>query len=458
MQASSGKPVQHRRGSSVILTLAVLLAAASWPGDLPALESKTPNIAETLSVVIRGDQLPQLEGIEAGRLSAFTCRGGRPEPVVFQFDERDSSGRFVDNAISAQNGDDSPGLLDANDELAFMLSDLGEACPTEILSRASEDAYEIQASRPSLRKPGYVYLLEGKPAAAPAHSLIRYTPANHTMMSDVFAVGFDANNPVLIDKFALAEYRPRPRADVLDRIKLRFTGRALRNLVSLSMDESEIDGELLATRTGPIRAIREIEVSIQPVPGFQIMGSATFILYRRHAEVSFILDVPKAGALFVSSMDMEVGMDFVDLRGTRVSTNSLPEGVLVDGAMIEQENNLSLGKEPWFFISGNGINMLGYVDPDPKMGVTAAANFLDSETAFEPPESVPGALPKIGYFFENWENVKAGSYRFFAYYGVLPGFPEGGGSGFYKVTHEPNQIRVRPIEHSDLPEKSNAQN
>lgn len=138
-------------------------------------------------------------------------------------------------------------------------------------------------------------------------------------------------------------------------------------------------------------------------------------------------------------------MDFLDLRGVTVSTNSLPKGVLVDGAMIDQENNLSLGREPWIFISGNGINVLAYIDPDPKMDIEAAINFLDSASVIEPPEGTPGTIPKVGWLLNDWQNVKAGNYKFFAYYSTLPGFPEGGGSGFYKATHNPVDLKVQPV-------------
>lgn len=435
--------LSHRQAALCLLV--IVTAIVGSPHDAFAARSRTPNISEALALVIRGDQLSELEGVEAARLSAFACKGGLPSSLMFQFDERDAAGLFVGNAATGRQRDDTPGVIDANDEFAFMLTDVGESCPPAILARSAGTVYEIRADRPSLQEPGYLYLLLGERGMLPSRPLIRYDAASDTMTSDILAVGFDPKNPIIVNHLALAEYRPRPRVNLLDRLKIRFTGRALRDLISLSIDESEVDAEILAARSGTLRAIREIAIAVQPVPGFSIKGHVTFVLYRRHAEIFVTVDVPKAGALFVSSLDLEIGLDFIDLRGTRVSTNSLPEGVLVDGAMIAQENNLSLGDEPWVFIGGNGINMLGYIDPDPKMGVTAAANFLDSRDALEPPESVPGTLPKIGYFFKNWQNVKAGSYRLFAYYGILPGFPEGGGSGFYKVTHESTSVQVRLV-------------
>lgn len=423
----------------------MLCIAFTFPSSALAARFRTPNISESLAMVIRGDQLPGLDGVEAARISAFACKDGLPGTIMVQFDERNAAGLYIGNAATGRQRDDTPGIIDANDELAFMLTDVGEPCPPAILARSTGAVYEIQIERPSLRETGYLYLLLGERGMVPSRPLIRYDSASDTMISDILAVGFDPKNPIIVNHLALAEYRPRPRVDLLDRLKIRFTGRALRDLISLSIDESEVDAEILAARSGALRAIREIAISVQPVPGFSIKGNVTFVLYRRHAEIFVTVDVPKAGALFVSSLDLEIGLDFIDLRGTRVSTNSLPEGVLVDGVMIAQEDNLSLGDEPWIFISGNGINMLGYIDPDPKMGVTATANFLDSPDALEPPESVPGTLPKIGYFFKNWQNVKAGSYRLFACYGILPGFPEGGGSGFYRVTHEPTDVQVRLV-------------
>lgn len=431
--------------------------ALGVPSTSEALSTSAPNISEALALVVRGDEIPQLLNIEAARLSAFSCKNGPPASLIFQFDERDAAGLYVGNALHGRQRDESPGLIDSNDELAFMLSDLGGKCPSDILARATGTLIEIKTENSHFRAPGYLYLLLGERGMVPSKPIIRYDSASDTMTSDKLSVSFSPENPIILNHLALAEYRPRPDLNLLDRLKVRVTGRALGNLVSLRIDESEFKAELMTARSGTLRAIREISLTIQPVPGFSINGHVTFVLYRRHAEIYVTIDVPKAGALFVSSMDLEVALDFIDLRGVTISSNSLPEGVLVDGEMIAQENNLSLGSEPWLFFTGNGINMLGYIDPDPKMGVTAAANFLDSANAKEPPERVPGALPKVGYFFKNWQNVQAGEYKLFAYYGVLPGFPEGGGSGFYRATHETTRVHVRPVNSEITPSNARAE-
>lgn len=253
---------------------------------------KAPNIGEALSVVVKGEQIRLLVGVEAKRISAFACKDGTPKAVIFQFDERDQTGRFIGNAGSIGQRDEYPGIIDENDEIAFMFSDLGDECPPSVLARSSGDVHEVEATSSSLKETGYFYILVGDRGLVLSKQLIHYESDTNIMRSDYHTIGFSPKSPVIVEKMAFSEYRPRPNEDLIDRIKLRFTGRALNDLISISLDESDMDAELIAVRTGALRAIREIEMAITPVPGFSLTGRITFILYRRHAEIYMTMDVP----------------------------------------------------------------------------------------------------------------------------------------------------------------------
>ncbi len=403
-----------------------------------AAKSEAPASASVLPVVLKGQDVPPLLGKSPLRLSAFTCLEGKPKPIVFQVDEVNADNRVIPpDASERMAKDEQPGVIDANDEIVLLLRDLGEKCSAEQLASARGRLVTVQVSSAHLREPAMVYLLESDRGFVPSESAVRYDARTDSVVAEGYTFGYDPKRPFLFLRMIYPDFRARAKDDVLDRLKVRIHVKALGSMIKLNVDEDDFEAEMDGVRAGPVRIVREMTIRIKAVPGLTLTALARFSHYGRMMHADIRVKFSKVVALAVSSLDMSIFLDFTDIRGVRVITSGLPEGALVDGKMIQQEKAMTLGSLPWFMLSGGGLNQIAVIDLDKDLTVEPVAVFIDDPAYADPPEEVPGAMPTAGYEFRGWENLKAKWYFFEARIAALPAVPEGGGSGFYKIVHQP---------------------
>lgn len=425
------------------LALALWLLVAAPAG---ALESNTPTNSSVLPVVVAGAEFPGLIGESPLKLSAISCAGGSPKPIRFQVDDVNAKGDVVaPDATDELEPDEQPGLIDETDELVLMLADLGGPCSAGQLAKMSGRVFAIELAADYLKAPAHAYLLLSERGYVPSGAALNYDPKTHTVKTSSYLWGYRPENPFHYDRMAYTDIQGSGYKDIFDRLKVRFTVRPVGGLVTLHVDADEFDSRLLGMRVGPVRGVRELALEIEAVPGFAVPVRITFVHYERMWVAKVRFTMPGRAALFTSSMDFKLLHDFTDFKGLTFSTSALAQGSRIDGQMIEIERSLEFGPEPWYFLSGRGLNQVTVVELDPNLKLTAAAVLIDSETAGDPPEDVPGGLPSIGYQFLGMEDLEARTYRFSAHIGVLPGFPERGGTGFYRTIKAPMRVKVRPV-------------
>lgn len=246
-----------------------------------------------------------------------------------------------------------------------------------------------------------------------------------------------------------SDLKGRKDEDILDRLKARLEARALSSLVTLEMDEEDFDSTLDADKRGPVRIIRETTVRVPVFPGVTVIAKVTFFHYERLWKGVVQLDIPDSVATLTSSMDVALIHDFVDLCGLNLSTSGLPEGTLIDGRMIEIERNLTLTNDTWFMLTGDGLYEVMTVDFDRSLKLEPTALFVDGQGETAPPEDHPGGLPAVGLQFLDWNSLEPGAHSFSAHMALLPSFPNGGGSGFYKTLHAQQTITAQDISPAD---------
>ena len=426
------------RAGLLALALCIALGGTAW-----AVASKTPTNTSVMPVVIKGAQAPALIGESPLRLSAFSCVSGSPKPIHFQVDDVSADGDIVaPDATMELSADEKPGIIDATDELVMMLTSFGPHCTDEQLSRVTGNLYVIEANSTLLKEPGYVYVLHSEKGFVPSGGAVNYDAKTHTVKTSAYLWGYRPEQPFNYDRMAYTDLQGSGYKDIFDRLKVRFAVRPVGGLVTLHETEDDFDSRLLSMRVGPVRAVRELGVDIQAVPGFAVPARVTFLHYERFWQARVRFTLPGRAALFTSSMDFQLLHDFTNLKGLKFSTSALPQGSVIDGQMIEIEKSLEFGAEPWYMLSGRGLNHITVVELDPNLKLTAAAVLYDSETVEDPPEEFPGGLPSIGYQFLGMEDLEARTYHFNAHIGVLPSFPERGGTGFYRTLHTPIDVTV----------------
>lgn len=437
-----------------MLTIRFLLCAFALNLFVPpmahAFKTAAPTNTSVLPIVLHGRDLPALVEARIVSLSGFSCRTARPEPLLFQADERNSQGHYVASEAAGELArDESPGVFDENDEIVFMAAELGERCSPEALERVRGKLVEVEIAGDNFPVPGYVYLLQADRGYVPTRAQISFDEDSHQVRSSAYTMGYHPQIPFIYTLLNYSDLKGRKDEDILDRLKVRLEARALSSLVTLEMDEEDFDSTLDANKRGPVRIIREMTVRVPVVPGVTVIAKVTFFHYERLWKGVVQLDIPDSVATLTSSMDVALVHDFVDLRGLKLSTSGLPEGTLIDGRMIEIERNLTLTNDTWFMLTGDGLYEVTTVDFDRSLKLEPTALFVDGQSETAPPEDHPGGLPAVGLQFLDWNSLKPGSHSFSAHMALLPSFPNGGGSGFYETLHARQTITAREISPAD---------
>ncbi len=393
-------------------------------------------------VIITGKQVPELLGRKVDTLSMARCVSGVLGSLTYQIDERNPDGFIVPDTPNPKlKADDKPGTLDDNDEIVFMFRDTGPACD-KLPEGVAEEIIPLRIDTPIFPQPRYVYALVNPARRPPMMPYVTYNAAKDRTVSPALEIGTMPSNVAMIDHVVFPNLKGRETENVLDRLKVRIVSKAVANLVTIRINEDDLKSTLWGIRVGPVRVSRHVNVVLTPVPGFTIPVTMETVQYDRLWEPKIYFTLPKSLAAFMTSQEMRFIVDFRDLRGMTFVTVVSPEGALIDGQTAESERDMGLGDERWFFVTGKGLNVLMMMYLGDNLKLKSEGIFVDSRDEVSPPESVPGSLPAAGFHFSGWENIKGGTYSFGGRIVTLPGFPEDGGSGWYRTYNAPIEITV----------------
>lgn len=444
---------QTARPSTVIrhITIAVFLVLATLLASRPALAAGpilNDASRSSLPAVIRGGELSPFIGKSNESLRIYANWGSGLQPIPFQIDEKNPKGLFVLDGIPANPPDEDPGKLDNNDELVFMLEDAGLKTHQGLWPKGYDTAREVELTDAIDGRKGYIYLFSF--ASPPPKSQIvhiRYDSGKDEVESAYIRFGFLKSHPFIFNNARISEYEggklgSGKAVNLLDRLKVRLTARAVGELVTLRFTEEDFKGQLIGVRVGPVRVIRYLTASVKVGPMPEIPIEIEYRITPRTLQVPVSFTAPGAITTFLTDMDMIIGVDFRDMRGSTFSTLAMSRGTLVDGKLSPAERAIPLGDEEWVMLGGHNLNIFGVIDLEKDLALRKEVHFLDDPDTTLPPEAVPGQLPEIGFRFLNWTSLQGRKYSFDATVSALAGFPRGGGSGFYKAIHNPPKVQL----------------
>jgi hypothetical protein len=239
-------------------TRLVILLAALLAGPIAAVPAATrPLSRHTDPVVIVGRELLALPQATTASLRLYRWRDGVFAPVPYQFDARDRHG---DVELARH---DFP--LDANDELVFMAADSGTRADPAALPGTCTAALEIAVDDPRDGGRGWVYLLQfdAPPARAadPPYAVVE--PDGRRARSGAYAVEYAEGANVFTALYVT------PAAGGSGEKLLRQTRmigeptlRLLFTDLTLRFDEQSTVARIEGVRNGPVRAIRQVRLSI----------------------------------------------------------------------------------------------------------------------------------------------------------------------------------------------------
>jgi len=391
-------------------------------------------------VIVPVKKIKSLFGGAAAGLRIFAMQEGELKLIPFQVDERDPDGEFIYTEGPEANAPDKDdkqfrkgrpdgALLDANDEIVFMVRDAGDQITSDYLFPEDPEVWELILNDPLTGALGWVYLAVYKEAAkAPAPSplaYIQFDPKTEQVRTPSYHVKYGNNAFFNLDYLSMSPWQPgsnEPFAlnqddNLLDRLKIRVNITGLGGRLTLfNRNEEDIRSRFLAYKTGPVRVLSKIANNVNLMLGIRapsITISPVFTSY--HLDVPFRLWIPFKIGRFVSSVELRTSMDFINLTDWYFVCNKSPAPITINGKDTEEKRKLKdLQNSSWFAVEGPEGLIFWRMKLSEKASdiVKRKLYFVDNPLSMDPPENVPGQSPNLGTRLTGIEQLKSGRYFF----------------------------------------------
>jgi len=296
-------------------------------------------------VVVTGAHLPRLVGTPTDSLFVYAYRDGDLVQIPFQVDEV-ASGAYT-NTIG------NP--FDADDEIAFMASDLGGLLPDdEIIEELpiSLSWYQVEVSdllSPTAR--GWAYVVRSNSLTKTfTETYVSFDPSTKRITTTAYALGYPVDYPGF-DYLALNHNAQ----NILDRTKIRL------EISGGKYDEENIAayvdmGPITPTRDGPVRVI---------LPKRGMMAYRSLV----STSMSQTLDITPTFARFSTDFN-------VNATGATFYNQAVPLGVTIDGVT---DTVPAEPLSPWYQVT-HDTGTIVQVGDSSGMGGTQTNYYKDNAT------------------------------------------------------------------------------
>lgn len=374
-----------------ILPIALLIS----PSILSANELSPARSIEVS--VISGEKLPALAGKEFKNYSVMAVTDEKLSPIPYQFDERNSGG-FLYAPGGSLTLVGTEGLMDNEDELAFMLKDSGAKATLEQLSGISGKAIaelEIDLGERSR----YAYLIEGSNARSEKH-YTHFNKETGLIKTNAYTLQVDPDNLLKWGDFiydGTAENK-----SILDTMKLRINGKL--GFFGATITNKFIPSEIVAVKNGPVRSIIEMDASIGLLGVDVLQMGASVMITENTTQFPVFVTVPKAASV-LSYLDIEVSLDFDNMEKARYRTQLGPKEAVIQGGGGADPKDLKIDLEHnWLSLSSNdNWDIIAFFNRNKDITLTLDPLYKDSGIGDEAdkPERVKGSHPQAGYVIKD---------------------------------------------------------
>ena len=176
------------RTLTVLLVLGIGLASPAVANQSLAIGGARANEP----IIVTGGALPAIASAPINRVFVFVYSSGSWQPIPFQVDELTSDGQVVAN---------EDGVLDTNDEVVFMTSDLGDDAGTnwpDQSGQVSGSAWQqIEVTDPAnASAKGYAYIVRtNDDATRSPTSYVTFDTTNHRINGQTYSLGYTLSVP-----------------------------------------------------------------------------------------------------------------------------------------------------------------------------------------------------------------------------------------------------------------------
>jgi hypothetical protein len=433
----------HKAVRRVLATIGRAWVAYALVAGHPACGDTAVRFGDV--IIIEAAALPRFDGVRFEHLTVMACADRACHPIPFQIDERDPQGRWVLDQGPEPSADDPPEVFDGNDVLLFMAADAGDRARRADLP-GDEPAAEIRLHDPLSGATRWVYLVAvAGIAPRSATTYVDYDASADQVHGARVSLGFSRGVPGYL---AIRDEVGGAETNVLDRLKVRATATFLWGLIHFSRTEDDLQTQFVAWRRGPIRVIRSQRQWVRVGWGLRspIFGSYTYF-YRDWADLPVALYLNFPPTYFFGDIVVRVVLDFRDLRGWSVLTASLPRPIAIDGTMTAEKTALNNAPESWFALLGPHLTLVQTMEVSSSLAtVRRRLLYHEGSDTREPPETIPGEEPGVGYRLDEWGRVGAGAHRLQSTSYALP--PDVDVRAFMAARASPFDVEVRALPYS----------
>jgi hypothetical protein len=434
-----------RDARAILLALALAVACTTCAAS-PAV-ANSPG-SPWRPIVLKGAAMPQLLGSAESHLEVLALHDGRLEPIPFQVDEVLPDGRYALAAGPEPLADDSPGILDRDDEVAMMLSDLGDrASPAQRELPAGALEIETSAAASGARRYAYIAAVRS-PRLSPV-SYVNYDPIHSRIEGGSYRMTLRGDFPIGLE---LKNDRGNISPSLIESSQVQVTARVLM-LFKLRLSANGVSNRLLAWRSGPIRLIRRVSHSVKLIFGVrtpQVLSEEIF--YREYAEDSFVARVPWVPRIFFGDVRVRAWLDFAGLDGFTLAWSGMerPPIEVRSGSVGMAAEIRDPPQLKWLALKGGGKIVMQTFTPSPDFAVLRRQlYYCDAvEGSRQASPDCSGAALRIGYLITGWENLAPGFHRVDSVLMVLPDGAEAA-TLTRELTTQPQVSvhRARPLAH-----------
>jgi hypothetical protein len=353
-------------------------------------------------VAISGGRLGPLRGAPVSELRMWQGGGGNRLAIPFQVDACDERGHLV----LRKPGADSQSVLGPESVLLFRIEDAGDRDP----GAAAIGGLEVGVRRATETSARWAYVARGADSLALSpRDDVDFDRERDVVHARRYTLAFDGSH---VSYFALADGKGNDRGNLIDRFKARVDAHFLWGLFRFQRNEDQVTEEVIGYEDGPIRVVRRSRIRVEigwGLPSPTIFAEDYF--YADHAEAPVYISLPFSLAYVFGDLDVRLYLDFRGLDGFRVAADGLPDGSLTVGSG-GLAGPSPTPKTSWFLLDGGQIAFFHRLRFGPTLGgIDCRLFYVDDPTRRDPPESVVGLRPAIGYRITGWGSVGRGSHE-----------------------------------------------
>jgi len=382
-------------------------------------------------VIVDGKLASEVIGFPLEGLRLYAFHNGRFEPIRFQIDEMTGeNGDWILSKGPIPNGDLSNVKFDTWDKLIFMADATGDRVAKEAWTPGCTKGSEIEVVDPLTGEKGWCYLLyfvSNPPARSSLPDHVKYDYKTETIEGDSWYYQYIITKDGLHStyyKVISLKGKNGIGKNFVDRLKVRPTLKIAG--VPLHFNEETLKSNVIAYKTGPVRAIRRVEQYVQIAWMKSLRAVVDAMYYGDVVTVPLMINMPLKPSALGSSLVVRFGTDYSPNAFTDMwaYNSSNPKGFPINGKMDEAKKNFNPEFDTWRLVRsdqmGGAFMTRTILNPKIKENVKLTMGLIDDSTQKDPPENYPGLY---GFMWQDWDisRLPRGKFWFFLeFYGIAP--------------------------------------